>query len=210
MTVKKALMTVLLWALSFAVLGGTIGAAIGVVAPGYYRSVFRNGHSPEFNPVQTGVGLGTIQGMALGLAISLGVIALFAWRDRQYRIPKTEKGSVAWSPIVVGCATIAVTVIFFSIIAFILGAFVAESQIYHSLAEEKRQIIGKILESDDFQNIQTWGGSDGHIYLSGEVMGEASHQDLCDKLVRAFGDVEARRMIVTVKIVPTPPANPPR
>jgi MFS family permease len=209
MTARKALMTVLLWGVAFAVLGGAIGAAIGAVAPEYYRSVFRDGRSPEFNPLQTGIGLGTVQGLALGIVTALVVIAIFAWRDRQYEIPKTERGSVAWSPIVVGCITIAITLIFISAVAFILGAIFEDMRLYRSLADEKLQIVGKILEEDDFQNVQPWGGSDGHIYLSGEVKGEAGHRALRDKLVYAFGDVEAKRMIENVKIAPTPQPNLP-
>jgi hypothetical protein len=209
MTARKALMTVLLWGVAFAILGGAIGAAIGAVAPDYYRSLYRNGHLPEFNPLQTGIGLGTIQGSATGVVIALIVIAIFAWRDRQYEFPKTEQRSEAWAPIVVGCITIAITLIFVCTIAFFLGAFITEARIHNSLAEEKRQIVEKILESDEFQNLQTWGGSDGHIFLSGEVKSEASHRVLRDKLVRAFGDVEAQRMIEPVKIVPTLQINPP-
>lgn len=46
--------------------GAGIGWVLGTFAPGYYRTVFRCGDSPEFNPVQVGVGLGLTQGLGPG------------------------------------------------------------------------------------------------------------------------------------------------
>lgn len=64
MTAKKALVIVVLWGVTFASIGGVIGATLGTVAPDYYRSIFRDGHSPHFNPFQVGLGLGVTQGLA--------------------------------------------------------------------------------------------------------------------------------------------------
>ncbi len=52
MTAKKALIIVVLWGVTFASIGGVIGATLGKVAPSYYRSIFRDGHLPHFIPLQ--------------------------------------------------------------------------------------------------------------------------------------------------------------
>lgn len=47
--------------------------------PGYYRAVFFHGTSPQFDPAQTGFGLGLTQGLVAGLAVGCVVVLAVAW-----------------------------------------------------------------------------------------------------------------------------------
>ena len=60
-------------------IGMGIGVLLGVVAPGYYRSVFSGGSTPEFDPVQVGLGLGLTQGVLFGGVIGLVLVAVYYW-----------------------------------------------------------------------------------------------------------------------------------
>ena len=128
MTIKTALLIVLLWGILFACVGSAIGAVIGTVAPGYYQSIFRDGHSSEFNPLQVGVGLGATQGVASGVAMSIVVLALLAWRDiRSSRpamdsdAPIEDSRSRTWSVHVVWGIVTGVSVLIIGAATFVLG-----------------------------------------------------------------------------------------
>lgn len=81
MSMLGAIATVAGSTLAFAGIGACIGWSLGTYSPGYYRSVFRNGDEPWFDPVAVGVGQGLTQGVAGGVVIGLIVVALFLWRD---------------------------------------------------------------------------------------------------------------------------------
>ncbi len=81
MTIRSAIATIAACTAMLAVIGGGTGWALGTFAPGYYRSVFRNGNEPSFDPVSVGVGQGLTQGTSGGVAVGLVVVALFIWRD---------------------------------------------------------------------------------------------------------------------------------
>ena len=49
------------------------------MAPGYYRSLFRHGHEPLFDPAQVGLGLGLTQGLAAGVVVGIAVVGAAAW-----------------------------------------------------------------------------------------------------------------------------------
>jgi hypothetical protein len=87
MTVRRAFLIVAGAAAVCAAVGAGIGWALGTFAPGYYRTVFRYGDSPEFNPVQVGVGLGLTQGLTAGLAFGCMVVLAVTWYDsRRHRL----------------------------------------------------------------------------------------------------------------------------
>ena len=81
MTMRRAFLIVAGSAAACAAVGAGIGLALGTFAPGYYRTVFRYGDSPEFNAVQVGVGLGLSQGVAAGLAVGCVVVLAVTWYD---------------------------------------------------------------------------------------------------------------------------------
>ena len=81
MTVRRAFLIVAGSAAVCAAVGAGIGLALGTFAPGYYRTVFRYGDSPDFNAVHVGVGLGLSQGVAAGLAVGCVVVLAVTWYD---------------------------------------------------------------------------------------------------------------------------------
>ena len=78
MNFKKAFIFLTSLSLTFCVLGGATGYFIGTKFPNYYRSVFRNGQSPDFDPIAVGVGQGIGQGFAGGALIGLLVIFILS------------------------------------------------------------------------------------------------------------------------------------
>lgn len=83
MTVARGFAIIVASGLSFAVGGGALGCALGRLAPSYYRGVFHGGGSPEFDPVQVGLGLGVSQGLIAGLVVGSVVVLAVALSDRR-------------------------------------------------------------------------------------------------------------------------------
>src|SRR5262245_44402839 len=81
MTVRRAFLIGAGSAAVCAAVGTGIGLALGSLAPDYYRTVFRHGNAPEFNPVQVGLGLGLSQGLLAGLAVGSVVVLAVAWTE---------------------------------------------------------------------------------------------------------------------------------
>ncbi len=61
-------------------IGTAIGAMLGAFVPGYYRSVFAEGSSANFDPLAVGIGQGLTQGAAGGTIVGLVVVGLYLWR----------------------------------------------------------------------------------------------------------------------------------
>jgi hypothetical protein len=85
MTIRVAVGTIAACTVMLAGIGGGIGWALGTFAPGYYRSVFRNGNEPWFDVVSVGIGQGLSQGTAGGVVVGVVLVALFVWRDTRAR-----------------------------------------------------------------------------------------------------------------------------
>lgn len=83
MTHGKALLTVIASSVAFSVIGGVAGYSLGKFAPGYYRGVFSNGESPQFDPVQVGLGSGVVQGLIAGVIIGLIIVFITAWQNNR-------------------------------------------------------------------------------------------------------------------------------
>lgn len=60
-------------------IGLGLGAAIGTMLPGYYRSVFSGGSDPNFDPVAVGIGQGLTQGVVFGGITGLLLVGMFYW-----------------------------------------------------------------------------------------------------------------------------------
>lgn len=207
MTSGTALTTVLLWSVVFACVGSAIGATIGAVAPEYYRSVFRGGHSPEFHSLQVGIGLGASQGVASGIAISIVVLALLAWRDvRSARpaiksdAPTKEFRSRIWSVHVLWGIVTAMSVLIISVATFILGGIIGQQQLYQAWTERKFDRLAKILQSTDFDGVEAGYSSAAQVYLTGTIKDAAARDSLHDTLVVTFGTEEADEMIWRVDV----------
>jgi F0F1-type ATP synthase assembly protein I len=82
-TVAKAVLAVLTCTIAGALFGAGIGYMLGRFAPAYYRSVFRNGNAPGFDPVQVGTGLGMTQGVALGFIAGIIIVIVLMRRTRK-------------------------------------------------------------------------------------------------------------------------------
>jgi len=67
----------------FGLIGAAVGTAIGMLVPGYYRSVFFAGDSPHFDPVQVGFGQGVTQGFAGGVVIGIAILLISALRIKR-------------------------------------------------------------------------------------------------------------------------------
>lgn len=63
--------------------GGGIGWTLGTHAPGFYRAWAPNADSPDFDVLQYAIGLGSLQGLGVGLGVSILLIAILCWRDVQ-------------------------------------------------------------------------------------------------------------------------------
>jgi hypothetical protein len=207
MTSGTALRTVLLWSVIFLCVGSAIGATIGVVAPEYYRSVFRGGHLPEFNPLQVGIGLGATQGVVSGVVISIVVLALLAWRDIRSVRPGTDGDapirdlrSGTWSVHVLWGVVTAMSVLIISAATFILGGIIGQQQLYQSWTERKLDKLATILQSNEFDGVEADYSSAAQVYLTGTIKGNAARDSLREKLVVTFGAEEADEMIWRVNV----------
>lgn len=54
---------------------------LGVVIPSCYRSLFRYGQEPWFDPAQIGLALGLTQGVTAGVVVGMVVVGAVAWCD---------------------------------------------------------------------------------------------------------------------------------
>lgn len=79
MGILRAFATIIASAIGFGLAGGLVGYLLGVVAPGYYRAVFRNGGEAYFDPPSVGLGLGVTQGLTVGLIVGALVVLAVAW-----------------------------------------------------------------------------------------------------------------------------------
>ncbi|MEI8022124.1 MAG: hypothetical protein WCH39_28195 [Schlesneria sp.] len=207
MTPQTALRNVLLWGVIFACVGAAIGAAIGTVAPGYYQSIFRNGHSPEFNPLQVGIGLGATQGVASGVAISITVLTLLTWRDTRSARPDADNDapiknlrSRTWSVHMLWVMATAMSVLTISAATFVLGGIIGQQQLYQTWTERKLHSLTTILESIEFDGVKSEFSSAAKVYLTGTIKDDTSRDALRDKLVFTFGAEEADEMIRRVEV----------
>jgi hypothetical protein len=92
MTILRGFTIVALSALICALVGLGVGYTLGATAPGYYRTVFRSGNSPEFDPVQVGIGLGLSQGLLCGLVVGCVVVIAVTWYNSRRQIIIREFG----------------------------------------------------------------------------------------------------------------------
>lgn len=76
----RALGVLLAFAAVFAVVGTLLGLGLGVFNPGYYRGLIPGGDSPDFNPVDVGIGLGCSQGSIFGVVLGIMAVVGLAWR----------------------------------------------------------------------------------------------------------------------------------
>jgi hypothetical protein len=81
--VARAILVVAVCSIAGAAIGTGVGYSLGRFAPAYYRSVFREGNAPGFDPVEVGIGLGLTQGIALGFIAGIVIVLALMRRSRR-------------------------------------------------------------------------------------------------------------------------------
>ncbi len=202
MSVKKAFIIIGLSAIALATSGATIGYSLARFAPFYYRGVFRGGESPDFNPVQVGLGLGLTQGLISGLIVG-AVVVLAKTLSSLQRFEKIrlqsddERGQ---SPIesgqlpIKGCLLNVVILLVgsaFSLpIGLIIGAVGGEYSCKTRRFYDEKAIIAPVLASDPSMssiNIEMFTG-DGTAMLYGVVMSKVDLDRLRSRMTALFGE----------------------
>jgi len=79
LTLFSATMYVVLTGGAGSLLGGTLGALMGTVAPDYYRAVFPHLNGPNFHPTAMGLALGAVQGLGGGIAVGFIILLIYVW-----------------------------------------------------------------------------------------------------------------------------------
>lgn len=208
MTVRSALIVVLIGCIAFACVGAMMGVTIGTLAPGYYRFALGLDDSSDINPLQVGIGLGIVQGATSGIVISLVVLGMLVWRDTCAARPKAEAGGFvknqvprSWSVHVIwGIATI-ISLVLVGTVTFVLGAIIGQQSLYQSWTGQKLDKIATILNSGDFNGVRAECSSAGQVYLKGMIEGNATRDELHQKLAAAFGVDEADQMTSDIYVV---------
>ena len=87
-------------------------------------------------------------------------------------------------------------------IAFIIGAVLGSTQIYHNFSEHQQARIESYLSQhpDAFSDISVEHASNGWAYPIGSVPSQDDYDNLNAKLHEMFGDELAKRMMNTVEI----------
>jgi hypothetical protein len=98
MTVLRGFLIVGVSTLVCGLIGTGVGYLLGVHAPGYYRTVFRSGLTPQFDPVEMGIGLGLTQGLVAGLVVGCVIVLAVAWYNSRRQIVIQEFPSFRASP----------------------------------------------------------------------------------------------------------------
>jgi hypothetical protein len=209
MTVRSAIATIVGCTLLVAAIGVTVGYALGALAPGYYRSVFRSGREPGFDPVSVGVGQGLTQGTAGGVVVGLAVVALLCWREvRHHRVddlpapadrqPVRSRVTARRVLLVAGSALGLGFCLCSGVVVGLLGG---ERGAYHRRFLEEQEAIAPVLASDPaFAGVELHEYSAGGVYLMGEVPIAEDLGRLRAGVIRAVGERRAREAMLAVSV----------
>jgi hypothetical protein len=80
-------------AISFGLGGFLLAHFFGQLSPDYYRSVFRSGSDPRFDPVEVAAGLGLLQGVSLGLVFAALAFLLVACERPRILVSQPSTGN---------------------------------------------------------------------------------------------------------------------
>jgi hypothetical protein len=203
MSIPKAIATIVGCTVLLAGIGASFGYALGAFAPGYYRSVFRAGREPDFDPVDVGVGLGVTQGMTWGVVVGLAVVALLCWRERRCGrsvVPDIQSGQPAASRYVARAILLIIGVLPILVcsggVSYILGLFHGEHDAYHLHYLEEQQVLAPVLAGDPaFAGERIVERPEGGAYLFGQVPTQADADRLRAAVADALGDARAKSTV---------------
>lgn len=88
MTYFKALATVVGTAISFGIVGTGIGAFLGHFTPDFFR-LFVLRDMEDLDPLETGIGLGLVNGLIWGLVVGVLVVGIVSWKET--RMPRKDQ-----------------------------------------------------------------------------------------------------------------------
>ncbi|MDB5336416.1 MAG: hypothetical protein JWN70_2035 [Planctomycetaceae bacterium] len=96
MTVLRGFIITITSGVVFALVGALAGYSLGLIAPDYYRTVFRMPPEISLDLAQAGLGLGATQGLGAGILIGLAIVVTVAWYNlRALEIQTRHKGPPA-------------------------------------------------------------------------------------------------------------------
>lgn len=208
MTLKRAIIIVVLAGVIFSGIGGAVGWLLGTFAPEYYRTVFYGGEDPDFDPVQMGTSLGLMQGMIAGIVIAALVIGLLIWRD-SFKSRLAEEPDVGYVIaarsragywVVIWCLALVLSVAFFGTAAFVIGNIVGRTQAAQGKMRQELQRIDEILAGGKYPDVGSDSYPDHSVYLEGTVKDQATLDQLRHELVLAFGTETADEMLQQVEV----------
>lgn len=210
MSVTRGVAIIVVCGACFGAAGGLLGFTLGVVAPAYYRGVFRAGDDPGFEPVQVGLGLGVTQGLICGVFIGSVVVLAAALSTR----PRLEDGPVALSAEraaaayprpsrlrhAFGFVAVVVAIAGGGAIGFVVGAVVGQSQLYRQSTDAKLAKIRPVLKDQRFEGVVADYSSAAQVYLIGKVGSGQAYKALAEKLRFLFGDEETKFMMGNIQV----------
>lgn len=210
MTIRNAIAAILACTLLFAFLGASIGYALGVVNPGYYRAVIRSGSEPGFDPIGVGVGRGLTQGTAGGVVVGLVLVALLCGGEVLLRrsAPPTPAPEPHSQPSVTAGWMLLGVVFALALglcmgAGFFVGLLVGEQSTYHRRFKEEQQALAPVLAADPiFAELQLQEYSGGGVLVSGEVPTVKDLARLKEVVIRVLGEQQAKQAMSNVSAKP--------
>lgn len=208
MSNARIISTVVLCFSAFGLIGGAAGATLGLLAPGYYRAVIRNGHEPGFDPLQVGIGLGSTQGMLVGIVFAVAILGLQTWSSVRQRgldhatgIAPTVAYVKSWGRIAFWAVATTISLLLLLFVAVGMGMHFGEMQSRYALANHKLQKLNEILQTADLPDVHSESAHRRpEIFLVGTVANAQQRAELHAKLIRALGTDDADFMIAQVQI----------
>src|SRR5262245_33643964 len=156
MRIRSAIATVVGCTLLGAAVGAGIGYGVGTLAPEYYRTVFRRGREPGFDPVSVGVAAGLTQGTAGGVVVGLAVVALLSWRKVRRRPAEEQPAPADDEPAGAGVPARQVLFLAGAVLGMglclgsglVVGLLRGEQDAYHRRFLEEQAAIAPLLAGD--------------------------------------------------------------
>ncbi len=193
--------------ISFAAGGIAVGYALARFAPYYYRGVFRGGESPDFDPVQVGLGLGLTQGLIAGLIV--GAVVVLAASISGLR--RSEKGrlysddEIGRRPMKVCLINIVVFLIGSAItlpVGLIVGSLIGDYACKKRRFADEKANIAPVLASDPSMSsikIEMFTG-DGTAELYGEVATKEELDRLQSRMKTLMGEARNKQFLDGVSV----------